>query len=81
MNNLVTAKYLSLTHLSQHSSLSVKTLRYFLNLPHNPLPHYRMARKILVDVDEFDAWLRRFRVIKPGLDLDKIFNEIMADLL
>jgi len=76
----ITPKYLSLSNLSQHSSLSVKTLRAFLCDTECPLPHYRMPRKILVRIDEFDDWLLRFLVKTPGLDLNKIVNEIMDKL-
>jgi len=75
-----TPKYLSLRDLSKHSSLSVKTLRHFLHAPDSPLPHYRMPRKILIDVQEFDAWFRRFRVENPGLDLNQLVNEIMSEI-
>ena len=80
MEHKTTSKYLSLRDLSKHSSLSVKTLRHYLSDAESPLPHYRMPRKILVDVEEFDTWLRRFRITKPGIDLNKIVNDFMADL-
>ncbi len=48
-------QYLSLRDLSVRSSLSIKTLRTFLYDPEHPLPHYRMPRKILVNVEEFDT--------------------------
>lgn len=72
--------YLSLADLSKRSSLSVKTLRTFIYHPKHPLPHYRMARKILVDVAEFDAWFARFRVSPAGLDLGALVNRVLKDL-
>ena len=73
-------EYLSLRDLSARSSLSIKTLRHFLSDPVAPLPHYRMPRKILVKIEEFDTWLARFRVQHQGLDLNSIVNDIMNDL-
>jgi hypothetical protein len=73
-------EYLSLRALSARSSLSIKTLRTFLYDPKCPLPHYRMTRKILVKVEEFDAWLARFRVQHPGVDLGKIMDEFMRGM-
>ncbi len=73
-------RYLSLRDLSSHSSLSIKTLRTFIYDPECPLTHYRMPRKILVKIDDFDAWLARFRVANPNIDLDRIVSELMIDL-
>jgi hypothetical protein len=76
----ITPQYLSLADLSKRSSLSVKTLRTFLSHHEHPLPHIRLPRKILVDVAEFDAWLARFRVTRPGPDLDKLVDDFMSKL-
>jgi hypothetical protein len=78
-------KYLSLTDLSKFSSLSVKTLRSYLLHQVHPLPHYRLPGKILVKIDDFEAWLTRYRHTAPKpLDLDHEMNalasEILADL-
>lgn len=70
-------RYLSLHDLSKISALSVKTLRYYLSDPELPLPHYRMPRKIIVNVQEFQIWFERFRVRHAGPDL----NQLVIDLL
>ena len=75
-----TAQYLSLKALSKRSSLSIKTQRTFLYHQECPLPYYRMPRKILVRVDEFDDWLAKFRVHNPQLNLDAIVNDLISDL-
>jgi hypothetical protein len=55
------AQYLSLQGLSKFSSLSVKTLRSYLMHQVHPLPHYRLPGKILVKLDDFEAWIQRYR--------------------
>jgi hypothetical protein len=73
-------KYLSLRDLSKHSSLSVKTLRGFLYDVENPLPHYRMQRKILINLEEFERWFARFRIAHPTLNLDDVVNDLLDEL-
>jgi len=54
--------FLSLKALSQYSSLSVRTLRHFVDLPpEKALPSYRLPGKLLVRRSEFDAWLEQYR--------------------
>jgi hypothetical protein len=75
------AVYLSLPQLAAYASLSVRTLRSYLAHPQHPLPHYKLPGKILVRRDEFDAWIARYRVAASTLpDLDRLVNEIIADL-
>lgn len=76
----MTPEYLSLAHLAQYSSLSLKTLRRFLSDPVNPLPHLRLLRKILVRRQEFDDWMERFKVLRPGVDLDALVDGVLQDL-
>jgi hypothetical protein len=76
----ITAKYLSLKELSRHSSLSVRTLRAFLTDPQDPLPHYRLPRKILVDKYEFDNWLKAYRIVKAVPDLDALVSQILREI-
>lgn len=55
--------FLDLQALAGYSSLSVRTLRGYLELPaHEALPHYRLpgGGKILVRRSTFDAWLEQF---------------------
>jgi hypothetical protein len=40
-----------------------------------------MTRKILVRKDEFDEWLKRFRIRNPDLDLDSIVSEICDSIV
>jgi lambda repressor-like predicted transcriptional regulator len=73
-------EYLSLRELATYASLSVKTLRSYLTHPRHPLPHYRMPRKILVSVTEFEAWLKRFRVEHQGQNLNQLVNDLMDEI-
>ncbi len=69
--------YLSLKALSSYSGLSAKTLRKALSDPLHPLPHYRMAGKILVRRSEFDRWMQHFR--REGPELDQLVTEIITE--
>lgn len=77
-------KYVSLNDLAAYSSLSVRTLRSCLTHPRHPLPHYKLPGKILIRLDEFDAWIARFRMgddnADAGADLDRLVNEVLAGL-
>lgn len=53
--------YMSLKRLSAYADMSIKALRRCLVDPKNPLPHYRMAHKILVKKSEFDQWIAAFK--------------------
>jgi hypothetical protein len=53
---------LSLKALAGYASLSVRTLRGFIELPpDHALPCYRLRGKVLVRRSEFDAWIERYR--------------------
>ena len=53
---------LSLRALAAYSSLSVRTLRQYIELaPDEALPCYRLPGKLLVRRSEFDAWVERYR--------------------
>jgi hypothetical protein len=55
--------YLSLRALSAYSSLSVRTLRTFLerNPPAQALPCYRLAGKVVVRRSDFDRYMDQYR--------------------
>ncbi len=68
--------YLSLRALASYAGLSVRTLRDLLAHATHPLPHYRMAGKILIKRSEFDSWMRHFRVAN-----DDGARDLVADVL
>lgn len=55
--------YMSLKALADYTSLSVRTLRHFIDdlPPDQALPAYRLPGKLLVRKSEADAWLARYR--------------------
>jgi len=62
--------YLSLKALAAYSSLSVRTLRTFIERPpSDALPCYRVTGgKILVRRSDFDTWIATYRTIgRPSL--------------
>ncbi|MBN1103580.1 MAG: hypothetical protein JXL84_09235 [Deltaproteobacteria bacterium] len=59
--------FLDLTALSGRSSISVRSLRDFIGDPLNPLPAYRPGGKILVDWQEFKAWVKGFPFSDSGV--------------
>ena len=76
-------QYLSLQDLSKFSSLSVRTLRSYLQHAQHPLPHYKLPGKILIRVDEFDSWIECYRRGEPGdqaPDIDQLVNSLMRGL-
>jgi hypothetical protein len=91
--NMALDPWMSLEALRAYSGLSVRSLRYYLTDPLHPLPHYRMKEpriittktgktraaggKILVRRSDFDRWMAHYHQTP---DVDKIVNEVMADL-
>ena len=51
-------KLIDLKTLAEQTSLSVQTYR---NYTKTGMPHYRVGRKIMVDLDEFKQWLTQFK--------------------
>jgi hypothetical protein len=68
--------YLALKALAGYSGLSVRTLRGYPTDTVHPLPHYRVNRKLLVRLSEFDQWIARYRQCgRP--DLNALVNEVI----
>ncbi|MEI6126710.1 MAG: hypothetical protein WCQ99_09190 [Pseudomonadota bacterium] len=77
-NCTIKDRYFDLRTLSKYSSLSVRTLRDYLTDPGDPLPSYRLTRKILVKRSEFDQWVSRHRT--KNNDLSDMVNDILKDI-
>src|SRR5947209_7748520 len=71
--------YLSLRDLAAYASLSVRTLRKYLDDPRHPLPHYRVGGKIVVRVSEFNQWLSAYRV-SGRVDVKQIVDDVLTSL-
>jgi hypothetical protein len=72
-------RYFDLKALAAYASLSVRSLRSYVADPIDPLPSFRVRKKILVKKSDFDAWLKKHRV-EPH-ELDPLIDEVLADVL
>ena len=70
------SRYLRLSDLSRYSGIKLRTLRSYLHLQHDPLPHSKLPNLVLVEVAEFDRWVARRKVQPP--DLRAVVHEIVA---
>lgn len=75
---LVQPRFLDLKTLAAYSSCSVRWLRDRLVDRAHPLPHYRVGGKLLVQRDEFDAWMAIHRVAQSSDQLSQIVENIVA---
>jgi hypothetical protein len=71
--------YLTLRAAGQYASVSPRWLRDRLTDPSHPLPHYRVAGKLLVRRSELDAWLARYRRIGSP-DVERIVADVLDGL-
>ena len=73
--------FLDLKTLASYSSCSVRWLRDRLVDQAHPLPHYRIAGKLLVKREEFDTWIDAQRVVHPAGQLTTIVEHVVAQVL
>lgn len=74
-------RLIDLKRCSEEVSLSVFTLRKFTRAG---MPHYRVGKKILVDIDEFRAWFAaqfRENIDERKNDLSTIIDEAVAAVM
>jgi hypothetical protein len=69
-------KYQDLKSLSKEYPISVFTFRKFIKMG---LPHYRIGRKILVNPEEFEYWLKRFKITKDNR-IDTLLKDAVNEL-
>jgi len=69
-------EYLDLKKLSNRVSLSVRTLRDYLKDSYHPLPHYKLAGKILIFWPDFKEWIVRYRT-EGEIDIDSIVSSVL----
>ena len=72
-------KLVDLKELSEQTPLSVFTFRKYIK---RGMPHYRVGRKILVDIDEFETWFQQFKCgsAQTKDDLGLIIDETLKKL-
>jgi hypothetical protein len=68
-------RYFDLRRLSRYSSFSVRTLRDYIARSDDPIPSFRIGRKIIVKQSEFDSWMEKYRGKSGNL------NVLVADIL
>ena len=71
-------EYLDLKNLANRVSLSVRTLRDYLKDSYHPLPHYKLAGKILVFWPDFKDWIDRYKTTGE-IDIDGIVSSVFED--
>jgi hypothetical protein len=72
--------FLSLRATVGYSGLSNRTLRGYLGDATHPLPHYRVAGKILVRRSHFDLWMEAYQRTRTPADLEGAVAGILRDL-
>jgi hypothetical protein len=72
--------FLTLKKLSEYSSCSVRWLRDRLIDQSHPLPHYRIAGKLLVKRDDFDVWIAVHRVAGTPNELEQIVQSVVRQV-
>ena len=72
-------KLVDLKTLAERTSLSVFTIRKYRKMG---MPHYRVGRKILVDLQEFEAWFQMFKAgpTRVGDDLGLFVDETLKKI-
>ena len=78
-SNKLQPKYYTVEQLAKYSNLSVPTIRRYIR--YEGLPHFRINRRILINLDEFDQWMeqRRQEQIADRSDFDQIVQEVVND--
>ncbi len=75
--NTIDQRYFSIEEIAKYSGLSKYTIRRFIW--NNGLPYHQINRKILIRLDEFDAWMDNSRARRDGdkLELDKVVDDVL----
>jgi len=73
-------EYLTISQLSEYSSISERTLWDFLKDPVNPLPYFRVGaagRIVRVKKSEFDQWMQIHKASNIN-EIDRIVDEVLS---
>jgi hypothetical protein len=77
-NREVPLHWLDLEELSKYAPFSRRTLGEWIRRPDDPLPAYQIGVKLVVNRDEFDAYIRRHRVKVE--DINRIIEELVEGM-
>jgi excisionase family DNA binding protein len=77
LHYLAEDRYLSEAEALQYLSLSERKLRS--HLPE--IKHYRVGTKLLFKKSDLDRWMERFLETSPELDLNRLVDETMKEVL
>lgn len=72
--------YFDLKALAAYSCCSVRWLRDRLVDQNHPLPHHRLAGKLLVKREDFDVWISQYRRARAGDELGSVVDRVLATL-
>lgn len=79
IQNDTKTKYHTVEQLAKYTSLSVPTIRRYMRS--EGLPHFRINRRILIDIGEFDRWMeeRRQKQAREEKAMDRLITDIVDD--
>jgi hypothetical protein len=73
-------QYFDLKSLAIYASCSIRWLRDRLVDRSHPLPHFRIAGKLLVKREDFEAWISAYRVGSASTDLQHIVDSVLEQV-
>ena len=75
----ISPRYHTLNQMVKYSSLSVASLRR--HIKNEGLPHFKMNKRVLVRVDEFDQWMEKRRKKRETRkeEIDRIVEDVLRD--
>ena len=75
----ISPRYFTLNQLAKYSNLSVASLRRYIK--NEGLPHFKMSKRVLVWVDEFDQWMEKRRKKRETKkeEIDWIVEKVLRD--
>jgi excisionase family DNA binding protein len=76
----VTPEYLSLQQVANYLGIGKRTVREFIQQKTNPLPHFRIRKKILrVARSDLDKWMQNYR-INNATEIDNIVDSLLKKI-
>lgn len=71
--------YYSLAELAEYTGISTYTLRRYMDTL--GLPHFRINRRILIRIEEFEEWMEEKRRLENAekASLEAVVDEVVKD--